>query len=174
MKQMKESGLPTTVGYLVLLWEEIRSYCIHAILQQVIVASPLHGTASTGSTTATRKSDSKRDRERKMKKSRTRGNEEGDAWYENWIMHESWQRFMKVFIYRSPLSSNPPLPPVLLAGAEIDQKAARELEDIVQMCELCNQYCLPPVTFHMRAVHPGFAFILFDIFGYLIFTQKFP
>lgn len=83
MKQMKESGLPTTVGYLVLLWEEIRSYCIHAILQQVIVASPLHGTTSSGSTSATRKSDSKRDRERKMKKSRTRGNEDGDAWYYN-------------------------------------------------------------------------------------------
>jgi hypothetical protein len=31
---------------------------------------------------------------------------------------------------------------------------------------------LPPVTFHMRAVHPGFAFILFYIFGYIIFTQK--
>ena len=35
IRQMAESGLPPTVGYLVLLWEEIRSYCIHAILQQV-------------------------------------------------------------------------------------------------------------------------------------------
>lgn len=35
VRQMAESGLPPTVGYLVLLWEEIRSYCIHAILQQV-------------------------------------------------------------------------------------------------------------------------------------------
>jgi hypothetical protein len=35
MRQMAESGLPPTVGFLVLLWEEIRSYCIHAILQQV-------------------------------------------------------------------------------------------------------------------------------------------
>ena len=35
MRQMVDSGLPPTVGYLVLLWEEIRSYCIHAILQQV-------------------------------------------------------------------------------------------------------------------------------------------
>jgi len=35
LRQMAESGLPPTVGYLVLLWEEIRSYCIHAILQQV-------------------------------------------------------------------------------------------------------------------------------------------
>jgi hypothetical protein len=34
-RQMAESGLPPTIGYLVLLWEEIRSYCIHAILQQV-------------------------------------------------------------------------------------------------------------------------------------------
>jgi hypothetical protein len=37
MRQMVESGLPPTVGYLVLLWEEIRSYCIHAILQQVLL-----------------------------------------------------------------------------------------------------------------------------------------
>ena len=39
IRQMAESGLPPTVGYLVLLWEEIRSYCIHAILQQVKFAS---------------------------------------------------------------------------------------------------------------------------------------
>jgi len=92
MKQMKESGLPATVGYLVLLWEEIRSYCTHAILQQVLVSSPLNAAPSAGSASAARKSDSKRDRERKMKKSRTRGNEDGDNWYkqgfEFWNMKE--------------------------------------------------------------------------------------
>ena len=35
------NDLPPTIKLLVFLWDEIKSYCIQAILQQMIVASPL-------------------------------------------------------------------------------------------------------------------------------------
>eukprot|EP00094_Tigriopus_californicus_P010528 TCALIF_10156-PA protein Name:"Similar to MYCBP2 E3 ubiquitin-protein ligase MYCBP2 (Homo sapiens)" AED:0.02 eAED:0.04 QI:14/0.77/0.5/1/0.88/0.8/10/0/4914 len=61
-----ESHLPPTLSLLVVIWEDIRSYCKHAIFQQVILASPLHGLPSMSSTI---RSGLKNDRHAKDRKS---------------------------------------------------------------------------------------------------------
>ena len=54
------SKLPPTMRLFVLLWEEVRSYCHHAILQQVILGSPLAQLPSKKSEKKDRKSKKRR------------------------------------------------------------------------------------------------------------------
>ena len=137
------SGLPPTIKLLVLLWEDIRSYCVHAILQQVIVASPLHmSAASTVFSSTSKKSigsekkSSSSDKERKSRKSKRARDE----------TLQQQQHFLAKAAEEAESA----------AASTAASVAGKVLEEaLCQLCEMCGHYFQHPVTYHMRIAHPG-------------------
>ena len=75
------NDLPPTIKLLVFLWDEIKSYCIQAILQQLIVASPLALQGGAASLAPLASTTSKRDKDRGSSKSRKRKSREEHQLY---------------------------------------------------------------------------------------------
>jgi E3 ubiquitin-protein ligase MYCBP2 len=142
--QLADSGLPPTIRLLVLIWEEIRSYCIHAILQQVIVASPLHLSSSAASATTSKKSDhhqnstisNKKDKDHRCSSKPRKSKRSRDE-------HQ-------LYVDAKEAES------VASAASTAASVAGKVLEEaFCQLCEMCGHYFQHPVTYHMRVAHPG-------------------
>ena len=107
------SKLPPTMRLLVLLWEEVRSYCHHAILQQVILGSPLAQLPSKKSDKKDRKSKKRR------KTTATAGSVFGD--FEKREVNEPW-------------------PSIPTAAGDKESKDGGAKEAFIQMCDMCGLY----------------------------------
>ena len=65
-----------------MLWEEIRSYCQHAIQQQVVLASPLHSSSSVSLRNKGVVADAKK--QSRVKKSKRKSKEVGSSDLQGW------------------------------------------------------------------------------------------
>jgi hypothetical protein len=165
-------GLPPTLRLFILLWEEIRSYCIHAILQQVIVAGcggpvgPFQGGNSNsrkghGTNEHIKSQHRGSDKERKSKRNshkRSKGtgghNERNTKIEESRDYLEAWSAFGGAAYPPGGLIPQDAMQ--LAAFAEARAKMVLpEKEEFCQKCELCGLYFQHPVTYHMKAEHPG-------------------
>ena len=166
-------GLPPTLRLFILLWEEIRSYCIHAILQQVIVAGcggpigPFQSTNSNskrgnGNSDPVKSHHRGSDKERKSKRSshkRSKGtgshNERNTKIEESRDYLEAWSAFGGAAYPPGGLIPQDAMQLAAFAEARGRKSILPEKEEFCQKCELCNQYFQHPVTYHMKAEHPG-------------------
>ena len=157
-------GLPPTLRLFILLWEEIRSYCIHAILQQVIVAGcggPIGPFQGSNSNSKSRNSNSEpvkshhrgSDKERKSKRSshkRSKGtgshNERNTKIEESRDYLEAWSAFGGAAYPPGGLIPQDAIQLAAFAEARGRKNILPEKEEFCQKCELCNQYFQHPVT----------------------------
>ncbi len=142
--------LPLTIRLLVMLWEEVKSYCRHAIMQQVILASPLHQVPS-------RKSESRRDRERKVKRAKRKvggsnnsnyGKEPGVAWPMNRVVTEVEEAEA---LYAAMVG----MIPAAGGAAAVAPTSEGAKDAFYQLCDICGHHFQHPVTYHIRLAHPG-------------------
>jgi E3 ubiquitin-protein ligase MYCBP2 len=131
LMQIRDSDLPLTLRLLIMLWEEVRSYCSHAITQQVIVASPMLGA---------KKEANKKDRERRSKSSRKSKTPVNSNYNrrDGGAAEARWRP-----------------PPDQHGHARSGAASFSEAPDFYQLCEMCGHYFQHPVTYHMRNAHPG-------------------
>eukprot|EP00095_Tigriopus_kingsejongensis_P005847 maker-scaffold697_size109876-snap-gene-0.24 protein:Tk05847 transcript:maker-scaffold697_size109876-snap-gene-0.24-mRNA-1 annotation:"e3 ubiquitin-protein ligase mycbp2 isoform x1" len=158
------SHLPPTLSLLVALWEDIRSYCQHVILQQIILTTPLNppmgpGRLSSGSRIGKvdrkeRKSASARSMSSlATKRNKKRMNNEE---YNNlsFIEPRSMSEVGGIPGQQQPQHAQE-------AGETQPESASNrglklpEKETFFQLCEMCEQYFQHPVTYHMKTAHPG-------------------
>ncbi len=140
LMQIRDSSLPYTMRLLVMLWEEIRSYCRQAILEQVILACPLQ----VGSL---RRGDHKRsERDRKGKK----------------VKRKSSSHHSSGFGRRGDVMTAPAWPAIPLKPGDDPRAAAAAVmalpgqkDAFYQLCDMCGHFFQHPVTYHMRLAHPG-------------------
>ena len=131
--------LPPTLKLFVMLWEEIRSYCVHAILQQFIVTSGQvpHSVTRKSST------DSKQ-RDRKAKRARRRcADETKPDGYPKFGAEDEFPNVAGAAVAVG--AANLPA-----SGGKLSEK-----EEVCQKCEMCGHFYPYPVTFHMKTDHPG-------------------
>ncbi len=139
LQQIRDSALPYTMRLLVMLWEEIRSYCMHAILQQMILASPLHLASSTS-----RRGDHRREKDKKGKKvKRKSSSSHGSLGRKESALGSAWPAAI-------PSAGEDSRGGVMAGLPHLSEKEA-----FYQLCDMCGHYFQHPVTYHMRLAHPG-------------------
>ena len=115
------SKLPPTMRLFVLLWEEVRSYCHHAILQQVILGSPLAA--------ATLPSSSKSKAEKKDRKDRKKRRRTTAATTSSGVFGELEKR-----------DANELWPSIPASGADDKENkdGGGNKEAFIQICDMCG------------------------------------
>ena len=118
------SKLPPTMRLFVLLWEEVRSYCHHAILQQVILGSPLAAAALPSSSKSKAEKKDRKDRKKRRRTAAATTSASGGG----------------VFGELEKRDANEPWPSIPASGADDKENkdGGGNKEAFIQICDMCG------------------------------------